>query len=132
MHLPATPTALLFAYAFLSNIALAVVPRRAARDRRGGRARRRDVRDGGGADRSQPLRARATRAAPNRKSTSPPHDDESRRLPSETRGREAHLGPVLVPLVRRYSMNPIRHCAFAVVLSLAGNQIGRASCRERV
>src|SRR3989442_3029909 len=26
MHLPATPTALLFAYAFLSNIALAVVP----------------------------------------------------------------------------------------------------------
>src|SRR5260370_38454096 len=26
MHLPAAPTALLFAYAFLSNIALAVVP----------------------------------------------------------------------------------------------------------
>src|SRR6266550_4143124 len=93
MHLPATPTALLFAYAFLSNIALAVVPRRAGRHRRGGRA------------------------------SSPPHDDESRRLPFETRGREAHLGPVLVPLVRRYSMNPIRHCAFAVVLSLAVNRL---------
>src|SRR2546425_1648998 len=97
--------------------------RRAGRHRRGGRARRWDVRDGGGADRSQPLRPRATRAAPDRRSSSPPHDDESRRLPSETRGHEAHLGPFLVPLVRRYSMNPIRHCAFAVVLSLAVNRL---------